>query len=182
MKSLGNTVKQMHRALGYVLLALLPATLGAATKGPDSGGYTATDATIYSFIDISGGGGGTSVLSGSDDSTAALTLPFTFQFYGMNYTLVCASSNGAIYFVPDSAACAAVATANDFANTDLTVSGTPNDLPGVLPFWTDLTFQQAGAGAIFYQSLGAVGSRRFVVQWNNVFPQGSASPISFRRS
>ena len=88
MKSLSLMMKNTLRTTSALLLAvsalIVPASLSAANKGPDSGGYSATDATVYSFIDISGPGGGASVLSNADDSTAALTLPFTFGFYGTN--------------------------------------------------------------------------------------------------
>ena len=47
----------------------------AASKGPDGGGYTASDETIYSFIDISGAGGAAVTLAGTDDGTSAVTLP-----------------------------------------------------------------------------------------------------------
>jgi hypothetical protein len=149
----------------------------AATKGPDAGGYTASDAAVYSLVDISGAGGGTSVLSGIDDGVAPLTLPFTFQFYGRPYTTVCASANGALYFVTGASACSGF---TDFANIDLTTTATPNDFAAVLPFWTDLTFQAPGAGSVFYQTVGSAGSRRFVVQWNNAFPQGSPNPVTFQ--
>jgi hypothetical protein len=160
-----------------LLLASMSAVVMATTKGPDSGGYAGTDATVYSFIDIAGGSGGASILAGSDDGTATLTLPFAFQFYGQGYTLVCVSANGAVYFVPSDAACVGL---NDFANTDLSVVGPPTDPPAVLPLWSDLTFQVAGAGAVYYQTLGSSPNRRFVVQWNNAYPQGSQNPVTFQ--
>jgi hypothetical protein len=153
------------------------AMLSAATKGPDAGGYTASDATVYSLVDIAGTGGGASVLAGIDDGVVPLTLPFTFQFYGKPYTTVCVSANGAVYFVTAASACAGLA---DFANADLTSASTPNDLPALLPFWSDLTFQIPGAGSVFYQTVGAAGSRRFVLQWNNAYPQGSPNPVTFQ--
>jgi hypothetical protein len=151
--------------------------VSAATKGPDAGGYTASDATVYSLIDISGAGGGASVLAGIDDGIVPLTLPFTFQFYGKPYTSLCASANGAVYFVAGASACSGFA---DFANTDLTSTATPNDFPALLPFWSDLTFQIPGAGSVFYQTVGTAGSRRFVMQWNNAYPQGSPNPVTFQ--
>lgn len=171
----------MRNLVWRVLVALLVASLSgvvlATTKGPDSGGYSGTDATVYSFVDIAGGSGGASILAGSDDGTATLTLPFAFQFYGQSYTLVCVSANGAVYFVPSDAACAGV---NDFANTDLSVVGPPNDPPAVLPLWSDLTFQVAGAGAVYYQTVGSSPNRRFIVQWNDAYPQGSQNPVTFQ--
>ena len=165
------------RFLVAVLLASLGAGVLATTKGPDPGGYTGTDATVYSFVDIAGGSGGASILAGSDDGTATLTLPFAFQFYGQGYTLVCVSANGAVYFVPSDAACVGL---NDFANTDLSVVGPPSDPPAVLPLWSDLTFQVAGAGAVYYQTLGSSPARRFVVQWTDAYPQGSPNPVTFQ--
>ncbi len=166
------------RPARLTLTLAIAAGLGqAVTKGPDTGGYSGTDATVFSFTDISGAGGGAGVLAGIDDGTAVLTLPFAFRFYGQSYTLACVSSNGALYFISAASACNGLV---DFANTDLTVAPPPGDLPAVLPFWTDLTFQVAGAGSVFYATLGTAGNRRFVVQWNNAYPQGSPNPVTFQ--
>ena len=160
-----------------LVAGLLTAGVGATTKGPDAGAYTGTDATTFSFVDISGGSGGIAVLGGTDDGTVALALPFAFTFYGQTYPFVCVSSNGALYFAAADSDCTGIL---DFANTDLSSVTPPGDRPAVLPLWSDLTFQVAGAGAVFYQTLGAAGSRRFVVQWNDAFPQGSADPVTFQ--
>ena len=151
-------------------------TIWAANKGPDAGNYTATDAAVYSFVDLVGGGGSASVLAGTDDGVALVTLPFPFQFYTQSYTLVCASANGLLTFVTSPAACAPTV---DFANTDLTSTAVPGDPPAVLPFWMDLTFQVSGGGAVYYQTQGTPGSRRFVLEWSNAYPQGSANPVTF---
>ena len=91
--------------LPFIQRVTIAAVFAAATgrvrprrhERPDAGGYTASDATRYaSLVDISGTGGGASVLAGIDDGVAPLTLPFTFQFYGRPYTTVCASANGAL--------------------------------------------------------------------------------------
>src|SRR5262245_40625877 len=119
------------------LTALLTwATIGgwAATKGPDAAGYTGTDDTVYSFVDISGESGVVSLLAGADDRMATLTIPFAFRFYGQPYTLACVSSNGALYFVTSAAVCDGF---TDFANADVTSTATPKNLPTVLPFWSD---------------------------------------------
>src|SRR5262245_19573203 len=168
---------RLRRFVICVMVALMSPMALATTKGPDPGGYSGTDATVYSFVDISGGSGGASILAGADDGTATLTLPFAFQFYGTSYTLVCVSSNGAVYFVTSDPQCVGL---NDFANTDLSVVGPPNDRPAVLPLWSDLTFQVAGAGAVYYQTVGSSPSRQFIVQWNNAYPQGSQNPVTFQ--
>jgi hypothetical protein len=165
----------LRRIALAAVLASAP-SVWAATKGPDAGQYTATDVTVYSFIDIAGAGGSASVLADTDDGATLLTIPFPFQFYGTTYTTVCASSNGLLTFVAN----AVCGTAIDFANTDLTVAGPPGDPPSILPFWMDLTFQVGGGGAVFYQTQGTAGSRKFIVQWNNAYPQGSANPVTFQ--
>src|SRR5262249_46926448 len=134
--------------------------LWGANKSPDGASYMATDATVYSFIDLAGGGSA-SVLAGEDDNVALLTLPFPFQFYGSTYTLLCVSSNGIASFVTSQAGCTAQA---DFANSDLSASAPPGNLPSLAPYWTDLTFGTAGAGAVFYRTQGTASSRKFIVQ------------------
>src|SRR5947207_12774521 len=121
-----------NRVRCAALVALLAAAtfpLQATQRGPDASGYILSDATVFSFTDVSAGGA--SVLGGADDATADLTLPFGFQFYGVEYTRICVSSNGALYFMTGPAACGGFA---DFANTDLSGAAGPNDLPAVFPF------------------------------------------------
>ena len=164
-------------ALRVVALVIGTAVASAATKGPDAGGYTASDGVVYSMVDISGSGGGISVLAGVDDGAVPLVVPFPFRFYGRSYTIVCASTNGALYFVEAADGCGGL---DDFGNADLTSAPTVRDLPAVLPLWSDLTFDAPGAGAVFYQTVGAPGDRRFVVQWKDAYPQGSPNPVTFQ--
>lgn len=171
------TLAGMRRAVAVALLCAAPTLVWATTRGPDAAGYTGSDATVYSFVDISGPSGGASVLSGTDDSTAVLTLPFTFQFYGQPYTLACVSSNGAIYFVPGAAQCGGLI---DFNNIDLATTASPGDFPAAFPWWSDLSFQVAGAGSVFYQTVGTAGSRRFIVQWDRAYPASSTNPVTFQ--
>ncbi len=156
----------------FILAALIVVIPQACLAAGD---YTATHATTYSFVDISQTGA--SILSGTDDGTAPLTIPFVFQFYGQPYTLVCVSSNGILYFISNASACSGLV---DFVNTDITTTATPGNLPAAMPFWMDLTFQAPGGGAVYYETLGAPGHRRFVVQWNNAYPQGSPNPVTFQ--
>jgi uncharacterized protein (TIGR03437 family) len=166
----------MNRKISLPALWIFSAVvLYAATQGPDAAGYSGTDAGIYSFVDISGGGSA-SVLSGTDDGAAPVVFPFPFTFYGVSYSHLCVTPNGAAYFFSGAAVCPAI---SDFVNTDLTSGAPPADYPAVLPFWSDLTFQTPGAGSVCYQTLGVAPNRRLVLQWNLAFPQGSASPVTF---
>lgn len=159
--------------------AALSSTLVATSIGPSPGGYKATDATPYSFIDVSTSGGAR-VLTSTDDGVAALALPFGFTFFGTTYTSLCASTNGAAYFSTMPGACTPVA---DFANTDLSSTPAPGDRPSIFPLWSDLVLAGPGAG-LFYQAQGAQGSRKFIVQWNNAYPLSketgtSPNPVTF---
>jgi uncharacterized protein (TIGR03437 family) len=170
---------KMNRAA--ILLLAAAGIAQGTTQGPDAFGYKATDQTPYSFVDISAGGAA-SILSGIDDGSAALTLPFAFSFYGTSYTNVCVSANGAIYFVNDPTICTQFnnGTLNDAANTDLTATAAPGDLPGIFPFWTDLDFSPAGAGSVFYQTIGTTGSRQFIIQWQAAYPEGDSVTVTFQ--
>jgi hypothetical protein len=176
MRTLSRTLRTAPAAAVLAALLASAAPVSATDKGPDAGGYTATDAVVYSFVDIAGTGGA-SVLAGSDDGAALLTLAFPFSFYGQPYSTVCVSANGAMYFLTEAAVCAAL---NDFAHVDLTSTPPPIEAAGLYPLWSDLTFQVAGGGSVLYQTMGAVGSRRLIVQWNNAYPQGSASPVTLQ--
>jgi len=172
-----TAVRTRRRTAALTLAIVMSlASPRAATRGPDAAGYTASDATVFSFIDVAAAGGA-SILADTDDATAVLTLPFAFPFYGEARTLLCVSSNGAVYFVGAVDDCAGIV---DFANTDLSTTVAPGDRAGLFPLWSDLTFDVPGAGAVFYQSVGAPGSRKFIVQWNNAFPSGSSAPVTFQ--
>lgn len=178
-----NMSAPMKHLAGRRLVSALLAAAGllcATNKGPDTGNYTATDNTVYSFIDPAGGGSSPSILAGTDDGGALLTLPFSFQFYGQSYTMLCVSSNGIAYFVSgNSTFCGSSAQTVDFANTDLSSTAVPGDLPAVAPLWTDLTFAPNGAGAVYYQTAGTAPNRQFIVEWYNAFPAGTVSPVTF---
>jgi len=165
-----NTVKTKPAKGAAVLVLFLLATAARGGGiGPDAFGYVANDATVYSFVDIASSGVG--VLAGADDDQAIVNIGFAFQFYGQSYASVCLSTNGLISFGGCNMA---------FANQDLTASSPPGNLPTVAPFWSDLTFSEAGSGAIHYQMLGTAPNRRFVVQWTNAYPINAPEGITFQ--
>jgi hypothetical protein len=154
--------------------------LWATNKGPDAFGYTASDNTTYTFIDPAGSGGAPSVLAGTDDGGALLTLPFTFQFYGNSYTAICVSANGIAYLGASQAFCSSLSsTPVDFANTDISSTVVPGDQPAIAPLWMDLTFAPQGGGAVYYQTVGTMPNRQFVIEWYNAFPANALSPVTF---
>lgn len=170
----GKTMRIRSQGVRLSSLLLLWGTLllvavRADNLGPDSFGYVATDNTPYSFVNISSTG--VAVLAGADDDKAVLNIGFPFSFYGTQYSIVCASTNGLLAL----GGCIA-----DFANQDFTASKPPGDLPVIAPLWFDLTFSANGAGAIYYQTLGQPGDRRFVIQWQNAYPLNGTEGITFQ--
>lgn len=150
-------------------MAALAGVLGVSAYGADSFGYTASNAVPFSYLNVSGTG--STVLGATDDGTMTLTLPFGFRFYGTTYSSLCVSSNGLMTF----GGC----PKDDMTTRDLTAQPAPGNLPVIAPFWMDLTFAVAGAGGVSYQTLGSVGARQFVVQWNNVHALNGPDALNF---
>ena len=166
---LARKLNPMNYPVRLLTVSVLAAMLCAPSFGQDAYGYTATNSVPYSYLDISGTG--TSVLSNTDDGSATLALPFGFRFYGTTYNSVCVSSNGLIAF----GGC----PTDDMTTRDLTAQPTPGNLPVMAPFWMDLSFAVPGSGALSYQTLGSVGSRQFVMQWNNVHGLNGLDALNF---
>ena len=54
---MANILRRAHKHAALAILLASTSLAGfAATKGPDSGGYTGTDSTVYSFVDVSASG------------------------------------------------------------------------------------------------------------------------------
>lgn len=119
----------------------------------------------------------TRILSNINDGAAQAAVPFTFDFFGRGYNVLCISSNGLLNFDranPSNPTCNA-----DPNNTNLNVDANPAQ-PVIAPFWDDLQFTQAGTDAVYYATTGPVGARRFIVQWNQAggFLGGTVTPTS----
>jgi Divergent InlB B-repeat domain len=171
-----NTRSRVKWALfAAACLGALVIPAAAGTRGPDTFGYTANDRATYSFVDIRSTGG-TSALAGADDDQVTVNIGFPFTFYGQNYTSVCINSNGLLLL----GSCNASYAAASFANVDLASAAAPGNQPVIAAYWTDLTFGVAGAGSAYYQLLGTTpGTRRFVVEWSQAFPQNGTSGVTF---
>jgi len=156
MRSSGLRVLCVMLAIFAILAAASPGAR-AASIGPDAFGYRATDEVPFLFEDISGTG--TRVLAGADDSSVTAAIGFSFNFYGAAFTDVSISSNALLAFGGSN---------TTFTNASLATTGLSPDLPSIAPYWDDLEFFSSGTDAVYYQTLGAPGSRRFVVQWNQV--------------
>jgi len=117
------------------------------------GGSTPT--TNYDFLDITAIG---TTLDLNDDDTINVGLGFPFTFYGQTSDQIVVSNNGGILF--------------GVTGGFLTPQNAP--LPdadlgaAILPYWTDIYYQQPEDGNTYVATLGVAPHRRFVVEWFNL--------------
>ena len=134
--------------------------------GPDTFGHFWIDSDepggpTFSWMDITGTG--TAIVL-TDDDFEEVALPFTFNFYGVDKSLIKISSNGYLTFGPDG---------TDFTNDPIPNPTDPNDF--IAPFWTDMNPAIVGSGPIHYQG----SSTEFIVQYTNVPPFGGTAGIDY---
>ncbi len=115
-----------------------------------------TEVCASDFEDISGTGTLAPIASSTDDGgDAGVPIGFTFSFFNTDHADVAVCSNGYLTFG---------ATLSDFTNDAISNPAELNNYIG--PLWDDWAPNQGGD--VYYQTLGAAGSQRFIVQWNNV--------------
>jgi len=130
---------------------LAAATCLAGVTPAEASSYTALSVG-FSFIDATGGtvlGG----LTGADDATVSVALPFSFSFFGTSYNSIFVSSNGLITFGSGD---------SSFTNTDLSSSPT---VPTIAAYWDDLYVSGSATTNVYTLTQGAPGSRQFTVEW-----------------
>ena len=102
---------------------------------------------------------GTSVLVGEDDNYVTVSIPFTFNFYGLNYTSVNICSNGYINFgTPTS----------DYSSYTLPDGSAPEGQVALFAHDLDLS----SGGNIKYTTTGSTPNRKFIVSYNAVSDYG----------
>jgi hypothetical protein len=116
---------------------------------------TVNTAPTYDFIDIRTVG---TPLNLNDDDAFNVTMGFPFSFYGRTSDQIVVSNNGGILFGVTEGYLSQ-------ANTPL-----PNANLGaaILPYWTDIYYQQPENGNTYVATLGTAPNRRFVVEWFNL--------------
>lgn len=130
--------------------------------GPDEYGYTAYDINdepfgpVYDWIEIDphAGGPGTLLNFTDDDQTLYVNLPFTFTYYGLDYTELSVCSNGWI-------ACGHT-TSTAYSNSNIPGEGGPPAM--IAPFWDDLSPQAEGSVSYYYDPTEA----RFTIEYYQV--------------
>jgi hypothetical protein len=102
--------------------------------------------------DILGSGTSTGL---TDDSNLQVPIGFSFPFYGTDYDNVTIESNGVLHFGVD--------TYLSYTNDCIPSATMPSD-NNLYAFWDDMN--PGAGGGVYYETLGAVGDQRFVVQWH----------------
>ena len=97
---------------------------------------------------------GTTLYSASwdDGSSALLTIPFTFNYNGTNYTTLCINANGFITL--------------GAVNADVYCGLQTSAINSIAGYGTDLVGASASS-SIIYNSRGTAPNRQFVVQWTD---------------
>jgi hypothetical protein len=148
----------------------------ALPSGPDGYGYYIydsrdqyfTEAPDYNWIEINPDSGGPGTLIPlSDDQTVTIPLPFTFQFYGQEFTQVSICSNGWIGLGTN--------TSTTFTNTGIPNSNPPNGM--IAAFWDDLNPSSTGSGKVYYYSDPSQGM--FIVEYSGVYHFASSQRECF---
>ncbi len=91
----------------------------------------------------------TRLKANDDSSTSAIPLPFTFNFFGTNYTKVYINTNGNISF--------------DSPNSTYTATGFPSNFDMICPFWADVD-TRGNSGLVYYKT----EPTRLTVIWHQV--------------
>ncbi|MCX4247657.1 hypothetical protein [Paraliomyxa miuraensis] len=104
----------------------------------------------------------------SDDSQIVVPIGFTFPMYGANFTNVTIQSNGALHFDTN--------TYMTLGNTCVPTATNPQ-ANNLYVIWDDLNPGLAGPSEVYYQTLGPVGNRRFVAQWETAYFGGDANDL-----
>jgi hypothetical protein len=161
-------------ANGYTSNDTFSITIGDvmyAPTGPDLYGYFAYDnydgvnAFTYNWVEIAPGAGGpgtlVNALMGRDDASSVVTLPFTFRYYGQDFTQVTICTNGWL-------AMGSVPNDSDWSESAIpNADGPPNMLA---PFWEDMNMETGGQVATYYDAAG----HRCIVEFYRV-PQWTPS-------
>jgi hypothetical protein len=129
--------------------------------GPDGFGYTWIDSDepggpAFNWVEISTTGTQITTWSGTiDDGYAVVPLPFSFPFYGGNYSQIKICTNGWQSFDVAS-------TSAQYLNSAIPSTAVPN--LALYPFWDDINITTAGA--IYYYN--DVANNRFIIEYKGV--------------
>jgi len=168
-----TTVAGVTVGVATTLNITLPSDPRFDCSAPDANGYSACEnndlnGPTFNWFEIAptAGGPGTAMAITTDDAGATVAIPFTFRFYGVNYTSVWVCGNGFASFSTTSTA---------YTNEAL-----PSATIGaaIVPLWDDLYPPDGGQIAYYYSA----ADNAFIIEWYNIshYPSGSNNPETFQ--
>ncbi len=151
-----------HATPAFYLPVSLP--IPADYTGPDAYGYYAyssNDAFYdqtpdYEWAEIEGLGTQIVVPPLISDFTQTVSLPFTFKYYGIDYTQIRISTDGWIAF----------GSGNQVSHTNTVLPNFDVVNNMVAPFWDDLYDTEIIEGDIFHYFDS--GNNRFIIEWDTI--------------
>ncbi len=153
----GGRLRAMPRALPLLpvllapgLLLLLPSSAAAQTGGPNAFGYEYGPAD-YDYVPVPSA---ESPLAITDDGAVNVPLPWTYSWYGVDFTTVTVHDNGG------------ASPGNVFAAPYFNGCLPDGDAPAIMAFWDDLNV--TAGGAIYAWHDTTAGNDRFVVSWEDI--------------
>lgn len=164
-----NLQLELKNPNGYRRIKEFPITIGVITSnaptGPDNYGYWAYDNTdlgyiecpTYNWVEIDPNFGGQGTLIPMTyNSIKVLNLPWTFRYYGRNYSRVSVCSKG--YIAMDSS------WIIDQYNWSIPSSFGPPAM--IATFWDDFRPDTLGASGIYFYN--DVVNQRFIIEWSRI--------------
>ncbi|MBC8492056.1 MAG: T9SS type A sorting domain-containing protein, partial [Candidatus Marinimicrobia bacterium] len=142
-------------------------------SGPDGYGYFAYDmydgvlAPAYNWFEVAPMAGGPGITQTfSDDQIRQVTLPFTFRYYGQEYTQISVCSNGFL--------CMGTESSTSYSNYGIPTTSGPEKI--ICPLWDDLNPSTGGQIAWYHDA----ANNRFIVEWYHVPHYSAGGPETFQ--
>ncbi len=112
-----------------------------------------------------------------EDGYSAVTIPFSFTFYGSSYTTMNVSTNGFMTFNDLNYARMWVNTAipQPGPTSDNAAYRYPNN--AIYPYWDDLSVAPRSYGNVYSEVTGSAPNRIMTIEWRGI--AGTDSPITF---
>ncbi|AKF02889.1 myxococcus cysteine-rich repeat containing protein [Sandaracinus amylolyticus] len=156
--------------------ASLTRIIGVRSSSTTAATYNLTFTFTPSFVAIPGAcvdasAGTVLAVSGDSDASPTATLPIPFTFFGTAMTHWAASSNGLLQIA------SSTFSGYEFSGSD-TIPDTDAPNGYISPFWDDLVV--SAPGSVRWLVTGADGSRRFVVEWNQVEIWNQTGRLTFQ--
>lgn len=168
MKSKKNSSAGVRWLICLLMLVGLSWPVLGQTGGPSIAGMAWTQDVEFGWLEASGG---TLIFTTPDvDFFVTETLPFTFNYYGADFTTVDIAPNGFVTF-------------NDYPvfvgsiNNALTLTTQPDSMLAV--FWDD-QIGTVPSGDVYIQTFGNAPYRQYVIQWDAVKQSTGGADITFQ--